>query len=373
MGIGDAYEKFNAAVRGGFIGLAIGDALGVPVETMTREQILAATDDKGVTCYLTPRQTRIKDTANLPAGSTSDDTQLALVTSRSLVRRHGFDLYDQGLGLVDEYQRSTFGWGGTTTDAAKAMMLWRDTCGNEGRSPTVPVRRPDHDGASAGSGPAMKIYALAVSDLFGRDTSAAVAMFHSHAIDLGRMTHGDLRACVASVALGHAIAAFANAPDVWDAKYHRHTVDRIMEMTICVERSYRYCNARTPPFSAHLEHALNLIGNADALRTEVNKGFLAVDSVPFAIATALRHPDDFREGVLEGVNAGMDTDTIGSMVGAMLGSRAGIIGIPPEWIRDLRDRVAVLAEADALSGMLFGIDPHDAHRAVPGWNKGKLH
>src|SRR5512142_3055186 len=90
-------SEFLESIRGGFVGLGVGDALGVPVETLSHEAILAATGGKGVDGYIEPKQTRVKDTGNLPPGSTSDDTQLALVTSRSLCRCRGFSLRDQGL------------------------------------------------------------------------------------------------------------------------------------------------------------------------------------------------------------------------------------------------------------------------------------
>ncbi len=351
-----SYTKFCHSVNGGFLGLAIGDALGVPVETLSHEAILAATDGAGVTGYIIPQQMRIKDTVNLPPGSTSDDTQLTLVTSRSLVRCKGFNLIDQGLGLVEEYERSKFGWGRTTTEAAQAIKLWRDSNHKFGRHPAIPVPRPDKDGASAGSGPAMKIFPLAVHDLFGRDTFNAEMAFHTHAVDLGRMTHGDLRAVIASVALGYAIACFANAPEVLAPDFRAKTTTRILEMVHRAEYSYKYCKPRTPPFSEYLARAFALLDDPVALRTEVNASFRAVHSVPFAIATALRHPNDFRAGVLEAVNAGRDTDTIGSMVGAILGSRCGTERMPPEWIIGLRGIVLVLDEADALSRMLFGVD-----------------
>lgn len=372
---------FLESVRGGFLGLAIGDALGVPVETMSHDAILAATGGEGVTGYMLPKQTRVKDTENLPPGSTSDDTQLALVTAGSLVRSRGFNLVDQGHALVDAYESSVFGWGGTTRDAAVAIKAWRDSDGRDGRHPDSPAPPPQTDGASAGSGPAMKIFALAAYDLFGRDV-AADPVFLAHAMELGLMTHGDPRAVIASVALGHAIGCFAaedrtpctvpGGPGVRSAFVSR-VIERVTHAVEQAESMYRFFRPKSPPFSANLARAFALLDDPVALRTEVNATFLAVHSVPFAIATALRHPDDFRAGVLEGVNAGKDTDTVGSMVGAMLGSRLGTVGIPRDWLRGLRDKDVVLAHADALFLLMHGDDPFDAKRLMPPWLRDELH
>lgn len=74
-----------------------------------------------------------------------------------------------------------------------------------------------------------------------------------------------------------------------------------------------------------------LFGDASRLRQEIGTGSDALESVPFSLAVFLRHPDDFRSGVLEAVNAGGDTDTTGSMVGALIGANVGPEGIPAEW------------------------------------------
>ncbi|HTK05495.1 MAG TPA: ADP-ribosylglycohydrolase family protein [Candidatus Eisenbacteria bacterium] len=362
-------ERFLDSVRGGFIGLGAGDALGVPVETMSHEAIMAATGGSGITDYIAPKQLRVKDTLNLPPGSTSDDTQLARVTNRSLVRCRGFNLDDQGIGLVEEFEASTFGWGGTTTEAAKAIKLWRDSGGKQGRHPAAPAPPPSKEGSSAGSGPAMKIFPLAAYCLFGRDSDKAAAMFLAHAMDLGLMTHGDPRACIASVALGQAIAGFAAGASADRAAI----IARVETAVAHAEAQYRFFRPYQPPFSSYLARAFALLDDPVALRTEVNASFLAVHSIPFAIATALRHPGDFRGGVIEAVNAGKDTDTVGSMVGAMLGSQVGLGGIPKQWIDGLREKDGIIADADALCMMMHGYDPDDAKRVIAPWDRDKLH
>ncbi|MEY4744234.1 MAG: hypothetical protein RL272_179 [Candidatus Parcubacteria bacterium] len=365
-------SAFLDSIRGGFIGLGIGDALGVPVETMSHDAILAATGGRGVEGYLEPKQTRVKDTANLPPGSTSDDTQLALVTSRSLCRSRGFNLVDQGRALVEEYEASTFGWGGTTTEAAIAIKRWIDSGGKEGRHPECPAPPPKSDGASAGSGPAMKILPLAFHDLLG--PGADEMIFLSHAMELGMMTHGDVRASIASVALGHAIAAFSRTPRSSQGRSFRRAVEtHVMAVVERAEKVYVFARPQKPPFSACLARAFALIDDPVALRTEVNASFLAVHSVPFAIATALRHSGDFRTGVLEAVNAGRDTDTTGGMVGAMIGSRVGIGGVTAELIDGLRGKDGIIAEADLLAAIMHGYDPLDAKRVIAPWLRDKTH
>lgn len=369
------YPDFLNSVRGCYLGVGVGDALGVPVETMSHEAIMAATGGAGITGYVEPMQTRVRDTKGLPKGSTSDDTQLTLVTNHSLVQRRGFDIVDQGLCLVAEHERSTFGWGGTTTQAAIDIKRWRDSEGKEGRHPECPAPPPTPEFPGIGSGVAMRIAPLAVYALFGRgDSDKAAMMFLSHAMDLGLMTHGDPRASFAAVALGHAIAAFAEASVNPPRARLRDTLPaRIVAQVKDAERMYRHFRKNEDTLSGRLENAFALLDDPVTLRTKVNASFAAIDSVPFAIATALRHEHDFAAAVLEGVNAGKDTDTVGSMVGAMLGARVSEYGIPPQWQNGLRDFDALLKEADDISMVCFNLDPDDAKRVLSPDDRDKAH
>jgi ADP-ribosyl-[dinitrogen reductase] hydrolase len=367
-----SFSSFRRAVRGGFIGLAVGDALGVPAEGHSYDWIMRKTGYQGIVGYLDPKLSCVKDTQGLPVGSTSDDTQLARVTARSLIRSRGFDIEDQGRGLIEEFERTKFGWGGTTTAAAVAIKEWRDSHGEKGRHPAAPAPVPTTEHPSAGSGPAIKVFPLAAYYLIGRNPDRAAMPFLDHAMSLALMTHGDVRACVASVALGHAIAAFARLPSfATDARDKRFIATEVMRATKRAESIHRNFRPQAPPFSAYLERAFSLLDDPLMLRTEVNTGFLAVESVPFAIATALRHPDDFHAAVCEGVSAGHDTDTVGAMIGAMIGSRVGLEGIPAEWRESLLDRDAILDEADQLCKVAFDIDPDDDKRVIPEWLKGE--
>jgi len=61
----------------------------------------------------------------------------------------------------------------------------------------------------------------------------------------------------------------------------------------------------------------------------------ALHTVPVAIYAWLRHPSDFRNALIEALECGGDTDTVGAIVGALVGSSVGEDGIPGDWLRDL--------------------------------------
>jgi ADP-ribosyl-[dinitrogen reductase] hydrolase len=56
----------------------------------------------------------------------------------------------------------------------------------------------------------------------------------------------------------------------------------------------------------------------------------AYHTVPVALQVWLRRPDDFT-AVLDAIRCGGDTDTVAAIVGGILGARVGKDAIPPEW------------------------------------------
>lgn len=74
----------------------------------------------------------------------------------------------------------------------------------------------------------------------------------------------------------------------------------------------------------------------------------AIEELPLALGFCLIHDGDFRAAIVDGVNSGRDTDSIGCMAGAILGAMHGEAVIDPA-DRDLLDRANrfdLAAEAD---------------------------
>ena len=71
-------------VKDGIIGLIIGDALGVPVEFSSRQELeqTPVTRMEGYGTY------------NQPPGTWSDDSAMAIATMHSIVQKHGIDYDD---------------------------------------------------------------------------------------------------------------------------------------------------------------------------------------------------------------------------------------------------------------------------------------
>jgi ADP-ribosylglycohydrolase len=58
---------------------------------------------------------------------------------------------------------------------------------------------------------------------------------------------------------------------------------------------------------------------------------LATEAVPLALGAFLAAKGEFRRAVPAGVSLGRDADTIGAIVGSLAGAYGGVDAIPPEW------------------------------------------
>lgn len=332
------------------MGVMIGDAMGMPVEMMAPAAILEKTDGRGISGFSHPIQRKVKDTINLVPGSTTDDWQLTESILKSLIRRKCFDISDIALSQVESYETSTFGWGGTTRAGLAELKEYFDSRGKSGRSP---FDNPGHGvGGSSrgcGNGIAMKIAPVglfaALTYTEGEyvkfpDESIAFEFFNlaERVAGVGRLTHFDVRSWAAAFAVAEVIAEslvfdyFNFSCTDEDLRSVQYVLERVIKKVQRFESMY--ASGDPDVFSKRIEKLTDpslLLGPVEDLRKELGTGCIAIESVAFALAVFLRHPRDFRTGLLEAVNSGGDADTIASMVGAMIGTVVGVEEIPSEW------------------------------------------
>jgi ADP-ribosylglycohydrolase len=333
-------------IQGSFLGVIIGDAMGMPWEIFNAEKIAELTEGAGVTGFTSPVFRRLAETEHLKLGSPTDDWQGSLAVGKSLIRRRGFDLFDQTLAQIAAYETNPAGWGGTTRRGLEQLRDYFTSRGAEGRHPSVwPT------GTGCGNGIAMKISPLAhfcalklrtyqsrLAPMTAKISFTSLDL-REWTVALGGLTHPDFRATVAGYALGSMLSDLlmfepfegpAN-PDS-DRRASRWVLERTIELSQELEKTRP--SSETDQFSARLRRLQDeklLFGPIETLRDLVGTDCLALESVVFAIAVFLRHPRNFREGVLEAVNSGGDTDTIAAMAGSLIGTVVGVEGVPEEW------------------------------------------
>ena len=105
-------------VRGCFLGLAVGDALGKPVEGLPAS--LIEREFGRITNYITIPQH--EDFDGLPPGTCTDDTQLSLAVARAFIKGGHFDLDAIAAEHCAEFHKSVAGWGDTTREAVARIV-----------------------------------------------------------------------------------------------------------------------------------------------------------------------------------------------------------------------------------------------------------
>jgi ADP-ribosylglycohydrolase len=296
--------RLESKTLGCLLGVAVGDALGAPIEGLTRHQIQER--HGRVTDYVPER---------FGSGVWTDDTQLTLALARSLSVCGEFDPVDFAR-RVAAWLPEARGAGFACATAAGRMALgvpWQDA-GVE----------------SAGCGSAMRAAPLGL--FHRRDTSSILA----DAATSSRCTHTDPRALAMTAALALAVARLLE-PEPPEPQ------DMLGELARATEPiDARAANAilrLAPLLDKPLEAGLEATG----------VGGFVMETVPAVLLIFAHNFDNLEAAVLSALAAGGDTDSIASMVGALAGAAAGHEEIPDRWIEGLDGRV----EIEAVSADLY--------------------
>ena len=309
-------------VQGSLVGTAIGDAVGMPVETLSQDKIREETGGRGVTGFSKPTQTNIPDTANMKVGDTTDDTQLTLVVAKSLICSGGWDRKDCVEEHIREYEQKMFGWGGTTADAIKEIMEGKRSISDQWRAECAP-------NTGCGNGVIMKVAPLALFEAVRQKQPSTIRLAEL-CMDLGSITHPDPRASFAAYAVALMTGIVMHHP-ITLPEQGLALLQRTVAAVIMLEQKYAGFRPNPDKVSDRLLRIPFVLDDPKAVRQELGCSFRALDTVAFTLATFIRHPTDFRFSVLEAVNAGGDTDTNASIVGAMVGANVGLKNIPEQW------------------------------------------
>ncbi len=277
--------------RGCLIGLAIGDALGGPVEEIPKHLALAV--HRPITDLVGGGYHRL-----LP-GQVTDDTEMALCLARSIAEKRGFDPADIAQRFVGWYEDNQIGAGGTTRAAINRLKQgypWYDAANSEKCL------------QSLGNGSVMRCAPVAMYDALHSDELVA----HSH--DQGIITHPHHH-CIDSVLFVNTLLAHLLCGDKKQEAYEK-ALDSIIHNT---EIHQKYHNA-------HQRQEFNTSGEVKATVETALHSFLTTNS--------------FEDALLKAVNMGGDADTRGAVTGAMVGALFGEKAIPGKWKYKLIDRHA---------------------------------
>ena len=339
-------------VRGCLLGLAVGDALGAPLEGLSAQQI--KTHYGRVKNYVDGVQAwKRKPYRWRLRGLYSDDTQQALALCDVLL---DFRRVDQDR-LAEIYLAMATPKGSFVGAHRGIGRSFRQVLADLERG--VSPRRSGQN--TAGIGAAMRI--APVSLYFGDDRHA---MFDA-AMAASIMTHRDIRSLSGALAVAHAVRRLTaeQARDgsllLWVAADVARDEDRISTEYNDVLISY---DRHSRALSRALAHAESLLDQPReralaALVEEANRHGAepackrpTMGFPPACIPTCfyfLLTTDSFEEALTEVINLGGDTDTAGAILGALAGAWYGIAEIPKRWLDGLQNRDGIDARAVALA------------------------
>ncbi len=341
-------------LQGSLLGVRIGDALGMPVETMEPMAILDATNMQGITGFVDAIQKRLKEQSEFKAGDATDDWQLTRVVAESLIACQGYNQEDMARRHVQAMQQTQAGWGGTTRRSVKELKEYFASGGTQGRSPqTLPTPRPE---SGAGNGIAMKVASIPFAVHLAERDPEGERIWGTHTTftwvdQLAALTHCHADAMYTAYAVASAIAHCLYHPvqTIADSKLLLASVIVDLDFIRGKSRFYKHTVAGghlqvidPGDTIAQLRKLLPIIGLPERIRQELPPTYTAIDSVPYALGVFLSFPTDARKALLTCVNAGLDTDTTAAICGSLLGANGGVSVFPEEWRRFRSDFWEVL-------------------------------
>ncbi len=291
---------------GALLGMAIGDALGMPVVGMTGAEIRGR---YGEVDHFLAREAPFEPEAK--AGEFTDETEFALCIVESMTTNRG-EIDPDNIGARLQYlaKGESRKWLRVATRAALERASADDVY-------RVPL---DEDGPATG-------------DVAARGVSvgllASVGPFDGEwlkeaAEAVTRLTHGSPAAIAATIAVAYGVQLAAR--DVPPSDWASETAAFL----------------GTGELADVLGRVSELDGAASVTDTmsRLGTGAVARESVASAFVAAMR-ADRFEEGVFAAVRAGGATDAVGAIAGALAGARFGASGIPQRLIDDLEGRIYV--------------------------------
>lgn len=274
-------------LRGIAVGAAIGDALGMPLEFQPPRPLYSLVTEmvKGA----------------LPAGSFTDDTEMALALAESLLITNPLDPDDLSGRFLGWYQNNPPDIGIHTSH-----VLGQIARGTPWREASANVQRANPDSASNGS--LMRCWPVAIARWDNPSFLVAESRLQS---EVTHLNQDCIDACVFTNLLLHKIVQ--GRRNLAPGAILRQSIAAALEQVDF-----------NPDFRTAIE-----LAPVRAREDLPNTGWVrhTLESALWAVLTT----QSFEEALVQAVNLGHDADTTGAVTGAMAGAMYGLSAIPVRW------------------------------------------
>ena len=298
--------RFSRAY-GALAGLALGDALGMPTQAMSPQQIQTV---YGHVTGLVDGDKTQPYAPGMAAGSVTDDTEQALLIASLLLKGHC-----SGLNLdASEFSHALLAWEDSMIERGSLDLLGPST-----KAALERVRAGENPlrvgGEGTTNGAAMRVTPIGIAASTSDRQLFADAVWSSC-----QVTHATRQGfqSAALVAAAVSLGIDAGAADVtdllWKAVAFVHSLPE------------RGAWSPEPDVVAATHRALKLAAQPSSspqwLAGQIGTAVAAAQAIPMAFALLARDPSP--RALLQAANLGGDTDTIGAIAGAILGASLGV-------------------------------------------------
>lgn len=296
----------------GIMGVALGDALGLPVQFLSREKLAAKpiTDMIGY------------GTFNLPKGSWSDDTSLTLATLESICRCKCIDCEDIMENFADwlldgcftPYGKA-FDEGNTCVTAIVNYVKNNDVnkCGVTGEY-------------ANGNGALMRIIPVC---LYAYENVKAGVITEDEAVEMihkvSALTHNHLRSKIACGIYYFLVKAIIDEEGDLQAR---------LQTGMDAARKFYMNEVSNLTQLAYYGRMADLEGFKAIPRGEIRSSGYVVDSLEAAV-WSLINTNSLEEALIKAVNLGEDTDTVAAITGGLGGLYYGYESVRESWRADV--------------------------------------
>lgn len=303
-------------VHSALFGLAVGDALGVPVEFNDRSYF----DKRPVV------DMQEYGTHNQPAGTWSDDSSLAFCLAESLSK--GYDLEDIASKFLQWYNTEIWTPYGHVFDIGIATRnaIYQIS---KGTSPVLCGGFGENDN---GNGSLMRIIPLA----FYLQNETDLNIIFQKVKEVSSITHAHFRSVFAC------FIYILYILEILDGKNKEQAYER-MQLKVNTFVSENDFNVNeTQLFDRILKCNI-----ATFSRDEIHSTGYVLYSLEASFWSVL-NSNSYEETVLKAVNLGNDTDTTGAIAGGLAGLIYGFENIPEKWKNQLARKSNILELCDKL-------------------------
>lgn len=291
-------------IAAGILGFAIGDALGVPAEFKSR-----------TTLKYKPINDMIEYGSHyVPAGTWSDDTSMTIATMDSIIEKGTIDYNDIMKKYCEWKNNSKYTATNTVFDVGITIQKALSTYIYYGRDPIDCGLKGERNN---GNGSLMRMLPIAFylyTNNFDFDKEVEIvnnmsSLTHAHEVSkLGCKIYCDY---IKEILRGH-------------NKYEAY--DNIKK----IEYEKYYSTSSIEKYNRILKNDISKLSESDIL----SSGYI-VDTLEAAIWCTLNN-NTYEDAILNAVNLGNDTDTVGAITGSICGCLFGIDSIPNKWIEKLK-------------------------------------